>query len=848
MSNGTETNELDASPARQAPKVVALRDSLLADGPLPADILDILPGAVYVCDSVGRIVRCNQRAVELWGRTPKLGSMDERFCGSWRLYRMDGGPLPHDQCPVADVLRSGQPARDQEVVIERPDGSRVTALVNIVALRDGSGAIIGAVSCFMDITARRRAEEEQRRQQQDLEDFFENNVIALHWVGADGTILRANQAELDLLGYSREEYVGRHIADFHADRATIEEILARLARGEKLDKYPARLRAKDGSIKHVLISSNVRFQHSTRCFTVDVSELRRADAALRDNERRFHELIEALPAAIYTTDADGRITFFNRAAVEFSGRRPTLGSDEWCVSWRLYSSDGTPLPHDQCPMAIALKEGRPIRGEEAIAERPDGTRVPFMPYPTPLRDASGAIVGAVNMLVDISERKAAERIRGDLAAIVESSDDAIISTNLDATITSWNRGAEALFGYPAHEVIGHPVSILYPPDRVGEEEVILTRIRDGERVAHYETVRRRKDGDQIFVSLTVSPVRDASGKIIGASKIARDITARKRADKALRRSEERYRGLIEAVAAVVWTTDADGQVEDMPQWRTLTGQTRDEVRGAGWLNAIHPDDRALTRETWMRAVKMGAPCDTECRVRTASGVYRWYSARGVPIIADDGTPREWIGVCIDISGLKQAEEKSKLLAREVNHRANNLLTLMGAMMRQTRAESVPAFVAAMQGRISALARVQTRLARDQWNRTDLERLVSEELAPFGQDIEGRFRITGPLVPLRAQAAQVMAIIIHELATNAVKYGALSISVGRVAIQWTCSGDRLVLSWKEAGGPPTTVPSREGFGTRAISALTQQLGGEFNIEWRAEGLACRLDVPTRNLDE
>ena len=141
---------------------------------------------------------------------------------------------------------------------------------------------------------------------------------------------------------------------------------------------------------------------------VDGTGRKPAREVLRERERRFRELLEALPAAVYTTDAAGRITYYNQAAADLWGHRPNLGTDEWCGSWKLYWPDGTPLPHDQCPMAMALKENRAIRGMEAVAERPDGTRVPFIPYPTPLHDAAGALVGAVNMLVDISERKRAE--------------------------------------------------------------------------------------------------------------------------------------------------------------------------------------------------------------------------------------------------------------------------------------------------------------------------------------------------------------------------------------------------------------------------------------------------------
>ena len=220
------------------------------------------------------------------------------------------------------------------------------------------------------------------------------------------------------------------------------------------------------------------------------------------------ELLDVLPAAIYTTDAAGRITYYNAAAVKLAGRRPEIGSDEWCVTWRLYWPDGTPLPHDECPMAV----------------------VPFMPYPTPLHDASGNVVGAVNMLVDLTERSQAEQVRRLLASIVESSDDAIVSKDLNGVIASWNPGAERIFGYTADEVVGKSVTKLFPPDLQHEESAILERVRRGEQIEHYETVRRRKDGRLVDVSLTVSPLRNAAGKITGVSKIARDISARKKAE------------------------------------------------------------------------------------------------------------------------------------------------------------------------------------------------------------------------------------------------------------------------------------------------------------------------------
>lgn len=378
---------------------------------MPQEFVDLLPIAIYACDAEGRLLWYNARAQALWGRTPRLGEDAERIFDAVTLYH-GGRRATREEYPVSRALATGEAVHGLEAALERPDGTRVWVAVYIDPVKDEHGNLIGAINCFHETTDLHAANQETQRKQDELEDFFDNCAIPLHLVAEDGTILRANDSELDMLGYSAEEYIGRSVADFHADADVIADVLERLKRGEALNNYPARLRAKDGAIRHVLITSNVRRSDreflNTRCFSLDVTDLKHAQDRLAERERHFRELLDSLPAAIYTTDADGWISFYNRAAVELWGRAPEIGTVRWVGMQRVYRPDGTPLAPDEYPVAVALREGKPINGMEVVAERPDGTRTPILPFPTPLHDASGRIVGAVNLLVDISERKKSE--------------------------------------------------------------------------------------------------------------------------------------------------------------------------------------------------------------------------------------------------------------------------------------------------------------------------------------------------------------------------------------------------------------------------------------------------------
>ena len=272
----------------------------------------------------------------------------------------------------------------------------------------------------------------------------------------------------------------------------------------------------------------------------ELIEKRVALAEAEVTKKKIENILSVMPTAVYTCDEEGRITFFNQHAADLWGYTPKLNSEDerFREAFQILASDGSPIAPSASPMTLAVKTGQSFRNEEVIVRRPNGSRITVRINIDPLYDEEGRRFGAISAFQDVTDLKRAEEASRRLAAIVESSDDAIVTKDLNGIITSWNQGAEQLFGYSADEIIGKPVNTLIPPDRYNEEPGILQRIRRGERIDHYETVRRRKDGSLVEISLTVSPVRDARGQIIGASKIARDITFRKQAEKALREAKD----------------------------------------------------------------------------------------------------------------------------------------------------------------------------------------------------------------------------------------------------------------------------------------------------------------------
>jgi PAS domain S-box-containing protein len=334
---------------------------------------------------------------------------------------------------------------------------------------------------------------------------------------------------------------------------------------------------------------------------------------IENKNKQYQSLIEDSPLAIYTSDQRGHLTYFNRAAVQLWGRVPVMGEDLWSGPWKIHFPDGRPMDLMDSPMAKALQQIGRFENEEIVIQRPDQTFKRLLVFAIPTYDDKGEFSGTHNTFVDITEKTSYETKQSVLSAIVESSDDAIISKDLNGIISSWNQGAQRIFGYTEKEVIGKPVSILIPKARLKEEDNILGQIRQGNKVKHFETIRVSKTGRLIPISLTVSPVKDMSGKIIGASKIARDITEQVQAQASIARNAQNLE-LLNSIGKVILEKLEVKEV--LQQVTDVTTQITGAAFGAFFYNTFDDNGEAFMLFTLSGAAResfesLGMPRHTD---------------------------------------------------------------------------------------------------------------------------------------------------------------------------------------------------------------------------------------------
>jgi PAS domain S-box-containing protein len=373
-----------------------------------------------------------------------------------------------------------------------------------------------------------------------LRAIIESSDDAIYTEDTLGTITSWNGSAERIYGYHSSEAVGRPISILvPPDRLNEEEeILERVKRGERIQHYETIRRRKDGSYIDVSLAVSPLKDSAGKVVGIskvarDITDQRRSSERLRRSEERFRITLASIGDGVITTDPQGRVTFMNPIAEKLTG-------------WSQREAVGLPLETSfrivnevtrqgvENPVKKALRKGQIVGlANHTILISKQGAEFAIDDSAAPVREPGGEIVGVVLVFRDVTEKRVAEINTLRMAAIVESSDDAIISKSLDGIVQTWNKGAERIFGYTADEMIGKPITTIFPPERLSEEAQILQRLRKGERIEHFETVRLTKDGRRLDISLTNSPITDSEGRVIGASKIARDITAQKRDEQAL---------------------------------------------------------------------------------------------------------------------------------------------------------------------------------------------------------------------------------------------------------------------------------------------------------------------------
>ena len=438
---------------------------------------------------------------------------------------------------------------------------------------------------------------------------------------------------------------------------------------------------------------------------------------------------------------------------------------------------------------------------------------------------------------DDLKRMEAEAEQALLAAIVDSASDAIIAKTLEGIVTTWNAAAERLFGYAAHEMIGQSIRRLIPADRQHEEDMILQRIAAGDRIEHYDTVRVAKDGRTIDVSLTVSPVRNSAGQILGASKISRDITERKRAETLLRRQAD----LLDQSHDAIFVWKVPGGITYWSRGaEELYGYTREEAIGRVSHELLRT--RADVPVTEIEAqITTAGRWRGELKHTTRDGRTVIVESRHDRVIYDGEAYA--LETNRDMTEMKARQERIQVLVHELNHRSKNILSLVQSIARQTSGSNHEDYIERFSQRLQALAANQDLLVKSEWNGVSIHDLVRAQLAHFADLIGQRILIEGPMLSFTPAAAQGIGLALHELATNAGKYGAFTDVKGRVDIAWACDEGTFSISWTESNGPPVIPPERRGFGSTVIIRLAEMsVDGAVDLQFPQPGLTWRLTCP------
>jgi PAS domain S-box-containing protein len=666
---------------------------------------------------------------------------------------------------------------------------------------------------------------------------------------------------------------------FEQDREKVLEQIQLALSGKGRYHVEYRQHRADGSLGWMEATGKVLFDETGKPLRMlgvcaNVTERKTAEEAIKQSESSLRAAFGQTYSFLVLLEPDGTIIEVNRAALEAAGcpREQVVGRKFWEPWW-------SPLPDEVETLRDAITraaKGESVRGECYFCLS-DGTRRFADRTINPVFDDNGKVVMLVATGLDMTERKKAEEATALLAAIVSSSDDAIISKTLDGIITTWNKGAERIFGYTAEEAIGQRITLIIPPERQPEESDILDRLRRGQAVDHFHTIRRRKDGTLLDVSLSISPVRDSSGQVIGASKVARDITVQKRAEHELRESEQRFRVITDASPIMVWMSGTDKLCYYFNKgWLDFVGRTLEQESGNGWAENVHPEDFERCLQIYVSNFHARRPFEMEYRMRHHTGQYRWILDRGVPRYAADGTFEGYVGGCLDIHSQKEAAEKVRIadetvrlmkiqdeerrrIARELHDCAGQTLTVLSLSLAQLvqKAEGIAPELVKDGKEIEEVVQQLHREIRttsyllhppllDECGLASALNWYVEELSRRS-GIALKLDIADNVGRLPSEMELAVFRLVQECLTNIHRHSGSKTADIRVFVK---GGNLCVEVTDEGKGiPPERLAEirtgGSGVGIRGMRERLRQFGGELMIESNGSGASVIACVPVPN---
>ncbi len=610
------------------------------------DLVELMPVGVYACDAQGTIILYNEAAARIWGREPKLTA--ERWCGSHRLVTLDGKEVELEHCAMAQVIRTGE-RTEVEIHVERPNGELRTIISSPTPMLDEEGNVTGAVNVMIDVTERRKMEDERQQFTNMLERslneiyIFDLETLKFEYV---------NHGALRNLGFTLEQM--RHMTplDIKPDftHAEFERIVTPLREGgiEKLLFNTVHRRA-DGSDYPVEVHLQCVNNGTRRLFMAMILDI----TERRLGEERLRVATQTGKLGIWDWDVENDTITWTDPVFEIHGVEK--GSFE--PSLPGYTQLIHPEDRERVGKAIraTLEKDAPYEIEfRTLNERQEVNWV--YTSGVVLRD-KGRPVRMLGGTMNITRRKNTEEAARKLAAIVETSQDAILSADVHGVITSWNKGCERIFGDTEVEAIGHHVSMLMPNERHQEQLAILERIRSGERVAPFESQRLHKDGTLVDLSITLSPILREDGSMSGISMIAHDITDRKQAEREKQETQERFQLLADNMDQLAWIAAADGSTMWFnKRWREFSGIPEDEIHERSATHLHHPShyDRVVT--TLQACAEKGEVWECTFPMKRKDGVWRWFLSRAIPVKDHEGVVYRWFGTSTDITEQMEAQE------------------------------------------------------------------------------------------------------------------------------------------------------------------------------------------------